>query len=83
MTTGNRSAVVIAATLDTKGAEVAFVRREFERRGVGVTVIDCGILGEPGTPATFTRARSTNTPPRSITARALRRDRPATCFGIT
>ena len=33
--------------------------------------------------ATLTRARSTNTPPTSITARALRRERPATCFGTT
>jgi len=29
--TGHRPTVVIGATLDTKGAEVAFVRREFER----------------------------------------------------
>lgn len=56
MTVRGRPPVVIAATLDTKGAEVAFVRREFERRGIAVTVIDCGILGEPGTEATFTRA---------------------------
>lgn len=54
--TASRPTVIIAATLDTKGVEVAFVRREFERRGVGVTVIDCGILGEPGTDTTFTRA---------------------------
>ena len=33
--------------------------------------------------ATFVRARSTNTPPRSITARALRRDKPAMWRGIT
>jgi hypothetical protein len=39
--------------------------------------------GRTGRLATFTRARSTNTPPASITARALRRDSPATCRGMT
>lgn len=75
MTVSGRSAVVIAATLDTKGVEVAFVRREFERRGAAVTVIDCGILGEPGTEATFTRAAVARAGGGDIAAMRASRDR--------
>jgi uncharacterized protein (UPF0261 family) len=75
MTAGNRPRVIIAATLDTKGAEVAFVRHEFERRGVGVTVIDCGVLGEPGTAATFTRADVASAGGGDIMAMRASRDR--------
>jgi uncharacterized protein (UPF0261 family) len=35
--------VVIAATMDTKGEQVDFLRAELEARGVAVTVVDCGI----------------------------------------
>lgn len=73
--TGHRPTVIIGATLDTKGAEVAFVRREFERRGLGVTVIDCGILGEPGTEASFTRAEVAGAGGADIAAMRASRDR--------
>ncbi|MBN8988925.1 MAG: Tm-1-like ATP-binding domain-containing protein [Rhizobiales bacterium] len=73
--TDARPTVIIAATLDTKGAEVAFVRREFERRGVGVTVIDCGILGEPGTRADFTRSDVARAGGGDIAALRAARDR--------
>ncbi|MFB9262722.1 Tm-1-like ATP-binding domain-containing protein [Bradyrhizobium erythrophlei] len=75
MTVPGRPAVVIAATLDTKSTEVAFVRREFERRGMAVTVIDCGILGEPGTEATFTRAAVARAGGGDIAAMRASRDR--------
>lgn len=39
--------VVLVGTLDTKGAEYAFVRDRLREAGVGVTVVDVGILGEP------------------------------------
>ena len=39
--------VVIAATLDTKGAEIAYLRDRLTSLGVQSLVIDTGILGEP------------------------------------
>lgn len=75
MTAPGEPAVVIAATLDTKGSEVAFVTCEFERRGIAVTVIDCGILGEPGMPAAFTRADVARAGGGDIAALRASRDR--------
>jgi uncharacterized protein (UPF0261 family) len=40
--------VVLVGTLDTKGAEHAFVRDRLREGGVTVTVVDVGVLGEPG-----------------------------------
>ncbi|MBN8943029.1 MAG: Tm-1-like ATP-binding domain-containing protein [Rhizobiales bacterium] len=68
-------AIVVAGTLDTKGAEIAFVRREFERRGHRVIVIDCGILGEPGTAATIGRAAVAKAGGGDITAMRAAHDR--------
>jgi uncharacterized protein (UPF0261 family) len=42
-----RPTVVLVGTLDTKGHEYAFVRDRIEARGVGVLLVDAGILGEP------------------------------------
>ncbi len=39
--------VVIVATLDTKGAEVAYLRDRLNGLGVDTLVVDVGILGEP------------------------------------
>lgn len=39
--------VVIIGTLDTKGPEIAYLRDQIQRLGLGTTVIDSGILGEP------------------------------------
>lgn len=39
--------VVIVATLDTKGPEVAYLRDRLSRLGVETLVVDSGILGEP------------------------------------
>lgn len=39
--------VVLVGTLDTKGAEYAFVRDRLRDAGIAVTVVDCGVLGEP------------------------------------
>ncbi len=72
-----KTSVVIAATLDTKGAEVAFVRRAFEGRGVDVVVIDCGILGTAGTAAEFTRAAVAKAGGGDIDAMRDARDRAA------
>src|SRR5690606_34694705 len=39
--------VAIFGTLDTKGPEIAYLRDRLKALGVGTTVIDFGILGEP------------------------------------
>ncbi|MEX2600838.1 MAG: Tm-1-like ATP-binding domain-containing protein [Balneolaceae bacterium] len=39
--------VLVIGTLDTKGPEFAYLRDRLNRLGVGTTVIDAGILGEP------------------------------------
>jgi uncharacterized protein (UPF0261 family) len=42
--------VVLIGTLDTKGAEYAFVRDRLLDAGVAVTVVDVGVLGDPAFP---------------------------------
>jgi uncharacterized protein (UPF0261 family) len=39
--------VAVLATLDTKGAEVAFLRERLREAGVQVRIIDAGIMGHP------------------------------------
>jgi uncharacterized protein (UPF0261 family) len=46
--TPERPVVVLVGTLDTKGPEYAFVRDRLRAAGVTVTVVDVGVLGEPG-----------------------------------
>jgi uncharacterized protein (UPF0261 family) len=48
--------VVIVGTLDTKGAEFAFVRDEVRRSGVNVLCVDFGVLGEPSFTPDVSRA---------------------------
>ncbi len=39
--------VAVLGTLDTKGAEYAYLKQQIEREGVATLVIDAGILGAP------------------------------------
>ena len=39
--------VLLVGTLDTKGAEFAYVRDRLQRAGVSVLVVDAGVLGAP------------------------------------
>lgn len=48
-------AIVIAATLDTKGEEVRFLRQQIEKRGHQTLVIDVGVLGKPPFPPDISR----------------------------
>ncbi|TDE09925.1 Tm-1-like ATP-binding domain-containing protein [Jiangella asiatica] len=48
--------VALLGTLDTKGAEYAFVRDLLAEAGVGVVVVDAGVLGTPGLAADVPRA---------------------------
>jgi uncharacterized protein (UPF0261 family) len=47
--------IALIGTLDTKGAEIAYVRDRIAASGGTAVVIDSGILGEPGCPADVTR----------------------------
>jgi uncharacterized protein (UPF0261 family) len=47
--------VVAIGTLDTKGAEYAFLRDRLREHGVDVLLVDAGVQGEPTTPADVSR----------------------------
>ena len=47
--------VVIVGALDTKGAELAFVKDLIEQQGLQAVVVDFGVLGEPAFPPDITR----------------------------
>ena len=48
--------IVLMATLDTKGREIAYMREIVERRGHSAVVIDTGLMGEPATPADYSNS---------------------------
>jgi uncharacterized protein (UPF0261 family) len=48
-------AVLLIGTLDTKGAEVAFLQGLLRGAGVPILVLDAGVLGTPAFPADITR----------------------------
>jgi uncharacterized protein (UPF0261 family) len=47
--------IVILATLDTKGIETQYVRKQIEELGETALVVDVGVVGEPATTADITR----------------------------
>lgn len=49
------STVVLLGTLDTKSAELDFVRSRLLAEGVSVTLVDCGVFGAPSLAADITR----------------------------
>ncbi|MBN9521143.1 Tm-1-like ATP-binding domain-containing protein [bacterium] len=49
--------VLLIGTLDTKGAETAFVRDRLTAAGVAVTVMDAGVLGPPAFAPDISRER--------------------------
>ena len=42
-----KKVVAILGTLDSKGAEYAFLKKQIEAQGVDTLVIDAGVLGPP------------------------------------
>ncbi|MFE7095321.1 Tm-1-like ATP-binding domain-containing protein [Streptomyces erythrochromogenes] len=48
--------VVLVGTLDTKGVEYGWLRERLLRAGVGVVLVDTGIMGEPRVAADVSRA---------------------------
>lgn len=67
--------IVIACTLDTKSAEIAFVRDELRRHGLEAVILDCGILGEPSIEPTISRAEIARAGGETIEALREGRDR--------
>ena len=47
--------ILLVATLDTKGAEVAFLKEQIDKRGRSVCVMDVGTAGSPDFPGDVTR----------------------------
>jgi uncharacterized protein (UPF0261 family) len=47
--------IALVGTLDTKGGEYAFVKREIEERGCSTLVIDAGVMGQPAFQPDVTR----------------------------
>ena len=47
--------IVVMGALDTKGAELEFVKKQIEARGHQTVVVDTGVMGEPAFAATITR----------------------------
>ena len=47
--------IAVLATLDTKGAEAAFLREQLEKLGSQALIIDIGVTGEPAAGADVTR----------------------------
>ena len=52
---GPHLGIALVGTLDTKGAEIAYVRDRLRKLGAEPVVVDSGILGEPGCEADVTR----------------------------
>lgn len=47
--------VLLLGTMDTKGAELEFVRKRLRAHGVEVTLLDCGVFGAPNDTADIGR----------------------------
>src|SRR6185295_11675354 len=67
--------IAILGTLDTKGAEHAFVAEQIRARGHQTLVIDVGTIGEPGLRPDITRAEIAQAAGVNIGALAAKRDR--------
>lgn len=65
---GKQKTVVIIATLDTKGAEAAFVRRQIAAQKLATILIDTGLLGEPTTEPDIDRHELAQTAGTSLAA---------------
>ena len=51
----NKGKILLVATLDTKGDEVAFLKKQLDARGRSVCVMDVGTAGSPKFPGDVTR----------------------------
>ena len=53
----NQNAVLLVATMDTKGQEVIYLLSCFEELGISVLTLDAGIMGESPFPVTINREK--------------------------
>src|SRR6266478_8431828 len=67
--------IAVLGTLDTKGAEHAFVAEQIRARGHQTLVIDVGSLGEPGLQPDISRAEVAKAAEADAGALAAKRDR--------
>ena len=51
----SKKIIAVLGTLDTKGAEVAFIREQIEALGGSALVLDMGVIGSAATSADVTR----------------------------
>jgi uncharacterized protein (UPF0261 family) len=58
--------ILVVGTLDTKGAEVGFLKEQIEQRGHRTVVMDIGILGQPGLLADIPRQEVVRASGRSL-----------------
>ena len=69
--------VVLVGTLDTKGVEYAFLRDRLLENGVGVVVVDVGVLDQPRLAADVTRQEVAEAAGEDVEQLAAARDRAA------
>src|SRR5436309_15598409 len=67
--------VGIIGTLDTKGAEFAFLRERLHAAGVQTCTLDCGVLAEPYFPPEVAAAEVAAAGGASLSELVARRDR--------
>jgi uncharacterized protein (UPF0261 family) len=67
--------VVLIGTLDTKGIEYDFIRKQLKQHGVTVLLVDAGVLGAPQTKADIDRAQVAQAAGADVTELAKAGDR--------
>lgn len=75
--------VVLIGTLDTKGVEFSFIRRQLKRAGVDVIVVDAGILGAPQLKPDVVREQVARAAGADIAALAASGDRGAAVMAMS
>ncbi|MDA0180062.1 Tm-1-like ATP-binding domain-containing protein [Solirubrobacter phytolaccae] len=75
--------VALVAALDTKAEDADFLASRLQSRGHEVTVVDTGVLGEPGFPADVSRATVARAGGSSLAELVARRDRSAAVAVMT
>ena len=69
--------VVLIGTLDTKGVEYDFIRKQLKRDGINVILVDAGVLGAPQVRADISREEVARAADANVAALATAGDRGA------
>jgi uncharacterized protein (UPF0261 family) len=78
----NMTTVVLIGTLDTKGLEYDFMRRQIKKAGVDAILVDAGVLGRPRVPPDVTREQVAQAAGADLTALAAAGDRGAAVMAM-